>query len=90
MVGIVDHCENGVCYATQRNRFFAGDTVEILAPGKAPVSMTLPEICNGEGERIETVNHAMMDFSFPCAEDFPKNSIIRKPVAEDTEDKNII
>ena len=90
VVGIVDHCENGVCYATQRNRFFAGDTVEILAPGKAPVSMTLPEICNGEGERIETVNHAMMEFSFPCAEDFPKNSIIRKPVAEDTEDKNII
>ena len=90
VVGIVDHCENGVCYATQRNRFFAGDTVEILAPGKAPVSMTLPEICNGEGERIETVNHAMMEFSFPCTEDFPKNSIIRKPVAEDTEDKNII
>ena len=90
VVGIVDHCENGVCYATQRNRFFAGDTVEILAPGKAPVSMTLPEICNGDGERIETVNHAMMAFSFPCAEDFPKNSIIRKPVAEDTEDKNII
>ena len=90
VVGIVDHCENGVCYATQRNRFFAGDTVEILAPGKAPVSMTLPEIYNGEGERIETVNHAMMVFSFPCAEDFPKNSIIRKPVAEDTEDKNII
>jgi putative protease len=89
VVGIVDHCENGICYATQRNRFFAGDTVEILAPGKAPVSLTLPEIYNGEGERIETVNHAMMDFSFPCEQDFPRNSIIRKPVAEDTEDKTI-
>ena len=90
VVGIVDHCENGTCYATQRNRFFAGDTIEILAPGKAPVSMTLPEIYNGEGERIETVNHAMMAFSFPCAYDFPPNSILRKPVAEDTEDKTII
>jgi putative protease len=90
VVGIVDHCENGICYATQRNRFFAGDTVEILAPGREPVSMTLPEIFNGDGERIETVNHAMMDFSFPCTFDFPKNSIIRKPVAEDTEDKHII
>ena len=90
VVGIVDHCESGVCYATQRNRFFAGDTVEILAPGREPVTMTLPEIRNGEGERIETVNHAMMDFSFPCAQDFPQNSIIRKPVSEDTEDKTII
>ncbi len=79
VVGIVDHCEGGVCYATQRNRFFAGDTVEILAPGKPPVSMTLGEIYNGENERIETVNHAMMDFHFPCEYDFPRNSIIRKP-----------
>lgn len=79
VVGIVDRCENGVCYATQRNRFFAGDTVEILAPGKPPVSMTLGEIYNGENECIETVNHAMMDFHFPCEYDFPRNSIIRKP-----------
>ncbi len=90
VVGIVDHCENGICYATQRNRFFAGDTVEILAPGKSPVSMQLDEIYNADNERIETVNHAMMAFHFPCAYDFPRNSIIRKPVAEDTESKEII
>jgi len=90
VVGIVDHCENGICYATQRNRFFSGDTVEILAPQKPPVSLKLDEIYNGENERIEAVNHAMMDFHFPCEYDFPRNSIIRKPVAEDTEDKTII
>lgn len=89
VVGIVDRCENGVCFATQRNRFFAGDTIEVLAPGKPPVSLTLTEIFDAQGERIETVNHAMMDFAFPCEYDFPKNAIIRKPVAEDTEDKTI-
>lgn len=89
VVGIVDHCENGVCYATQRNRFFAGDTIEILAPGKAPVRLTLTDIRNADGERIETVNHAMMAFSFPCEQDFPQNAIIRKPAAQEAEEKSI-
>jgi len=50
--------------------------------------LKLDEIYNGEGERITTVNHAMMDFSFPCALTFPENSIIRLPM-EDTADKMI-
>ncbi len=85
VVGIVDHCENGRVYATQRNRFFAGDTVEILAPNCLPVTMQLDEICNGDGERITTVNHAMMDFSFPCTQEFPKNSIIRMMTDEEAD-----
>ncbi len=89
VVGIVDHCENGVCHATQRNRFFSGDTIEILAPGKAPVRLTLTDIRNADGERIETVNHAMMAFSFSCEQDFPQNAIIRKPAAQETEEKHI-
>ena len=90
VVGIVDRCENGCVYATQRNRFFAGDTVEILAPGRKPVTVQLNELYNGDGERIETANHAMMAFSFPCETAFPAHSIIRKPNAEDTEEKTII
>ncbi len=82
VVGIVSHCENGIVYATQRNRFFAGDMVEILSPGRKPVVLKMDEIYNGDGERIETVNHAMMAFSFPCAEEFPENSIIRMETDE--------
>lgn len=89
VVGIVDKCENGIVYATQRNRFFAGDTVEILSPGKKPAVLKLDEIYNSDKERIETVNHAMMAFSFPCEMEFPPNSIIRLPM-EDTADKNIL
>lgn len=89
VVGIVEHCENGRVYATQRNRFFRGDTVEIVAPGKQPVTVQLDELYNGDGEAIETANHAMMAFSFPCGTEFPPHSILRKPIAEDTEDKKI-
>ena len=91
VVGIVDRCEDGTVYATQRNRFFAGDTVEILAPGQKPVSLKLDTVCNADGEKIETVNHAMMEFHFPCDLTFPANSLIRLPVKNPvSEDKNII
>lgn len=89
VVGIVEKCENGRLYATQRGRFFAGDTIEILAPGRPPVTVTPQDIRNAEGEQVETVNHAMMPFSFPCDEVFPPNSILRMPEGEDTEDKTI-
>lgn len=89
VVGIISHCENGIVHATQRNRFFAGDTVEILAPQCAPVTMKLDEIYNSDGEKITTVNHAMMDFTFPCELVFPENTIIRLPTDE-AADKVII
>ena len=37
VVAVVESCENGTVYCTQRNRFFAGDTVELLAPSQKPV-----------------------------------------------------
>ena len=49
----------------------------------------MDEIYNADGERITTVNHAMMDFTFPCELEFPENTIIRLPTDE-AADKVII
>ncbi len=79
VVGVVDECKDGVIYATQRNRFFAQDTIEILAPGREPYEISLGGVLyNGEGEAIETANHAMMKLRIPCSEVFPEGSVIRK------------
>lgn len=80
VVGIVEKSENGRVYATQRNRFFAGDVLEILSPGCQPVTIQPEKIYDAENQEIQTVNHAMMPFSFACEMEFPKNSIIRMPV----------
>ncbi|MGN1481611.1 peptidase U32 family protein [Porcipelethomonas sp.] len=80
VVAVVDKCENGMLYATQRNRFFTGDTLEIMAPGCKPVTFTPDVIYNGDDEKINTVNHAMMKFRFKCDHIFPPRSIIRKQV----------
>ena len=78
VVAVIDKCKNGVVYATQRNRFFAGDELEIFSPGSKPVIVKPEKIYNDNGEEIVSVNHAMMKFSFECNTEFPANSIIRK------------
>jgi len=83
VVAVVDRCENGRVYCTQRNRFFAGDTVELLAPMMKPVTMKLDTLFDENGEQIETANHAMMNFSFPCDMTFPSGTYIRKAATEE-------
>ena len=78
VVAVIDKCENGIVYATQRNRFFLGDTLEILVPGKKPFVFKPELIWNENNEEIDTVNHAMMKFRFKCEMEFPPRSIIRK------------
>lgn len=78
VVAVVESCENGIVYCTQRNKFFAGDTVELLAPSKKPVELTLEKLYDEENNEIETANHAMMKFSFRSELTFPKGTVIRK------------
>ena len=78
VVAVVEKCENGKVYCTQRNRFFAGDTVELLAPSTKPVVLTLDTLYDETGEEIQTANHAMMKFSFKSDMVFPSGTVIRK------------
>lgn len=78
VVAIVKECRSGRIFLTQRNRFFAGDTLEVLSPGKPPVSITAQDLQNEAGESIETANHAMMDCSIGCDVVFPPKSVVRK------------
>ncbi|MBQ8921202.1 MAG: U32 family peptidase [Oscillospiraceae bacterium] len=82
VVGIVQRSENGRLYVSQRNRFFAGDTVEILMPGVQPPALTVTDLRNGEGEPIEAANHAVMDCSFLCGFDVPEGAFVRKRTTE--------
>lgn len=78
VVAIVDKCENGRLYATQRNKFNKGDELEVLPPYSKPVTINADELFDEYDNEIDTANHAMMKLSIVCDKDFPKNSIIRK------------
>ncbi len=77
VVAIVDECKDGKIYATQRNRFCKGDTVEIISPGEKFDTMVIDELYNEDGELIENANHAMMKLVIPCEKSYPTNAIIR-------------
>ena len=77
VAAIVEECKDGTLYATQRNKFNKGDTVEILAPGEHFDIVTINQLYNENNEEIESANHSMMKLSFPCEKTYPKNSIIR-------------
>ncbi len=83
VVGIVQKWANGRLFVSQRNRFFAGDTVEILMPGVKPPVLTVTNLQNGEGEPIEAANHAVMDCSFACdLTEIPAGAFVRKQIEE--------
>lgn len=77
VVAVVEKCENGTVYCTQRNRFFLGDELEILAPSMKPVTLTPDKLYDENEMELETVNHAMMKFSFKSDLVFPSGSVIR-------------
>ena len=79
VVGIVQKCENGRLFVSQRNRFFSGDSVEILMPGTKPPVLTVTDLQNADGEPIESANHAVMECSFACSlTGIPSGSFVRK------------
>lgn len=78
VVAIVDAWKDGMVYATQRNRFFAEDTLELLAPSQKPVTVELAgRLYDGSGDPIATANHAMMQCAFPCPVEVPKGTLVR-------------
>ncbi len=83
IVALVDRVENGRVYCTQKNKFLDGDTLELLAPGKKPVTFTICGMQNADGEPITDTRHPAMPFSFPAellaTQPLP-GSIIRKNV----------
>ena len=70
--------EEGNALLTQRNKFFRGDELELLLPGRAPVSFRAGQIFGPEGEKIEDTRRAMMEFHLKLPACAPKGAIVRK------------
>ncbi|MCL2508662.1 MAG: U32 family peptidase [Oscillospiraceae bacterium] len=83
MATVVD-CDGGTLYCEQRNKFFAGDELEALEPGKPPRKFVAANLCAEDGEPIESTPHPKMRFTMnaPIAFDAPfdmsEGTILRK------------
>lgn len=76
----VDGWENGELLCTERNRFFPGDTLELVAPGVQPVAFAVPAICDEEGTALAGANHPMMRLRIPYPQPVPEGAMLRRQV----------
>ena len=79
IVAVVESCdEDGNAVLTQRNKLFTGDELELLTPTDEPISFTVSEIKDAEGESIPDARHPMMEVHLRLPKAAPKLSILRK------------
>lgn len=78
VAAICEKWENNTIYASQRNRFFEGDELEVMIKGKKPFTVKVENLKNGDGERVENAPHPMMNLSFDCPVEIPAGAYLRK------------
>ena len=80
LVGIVTGYDKEAKQLTisQRNRFFAGDELEIIQPNKPYVTITAENMANHKGETIDVAPHAEEIITMDCTEEIPVGAMVRK------------
>lgn len=84
IVAVVEECDaDGNAVLTQRNRFFAGDQLELMNPETAPVPFRAEHIFDADWNEISDTHRAMMRFRMKLPSQVPQYTIIRKNRLED-------
>lgn len=78
IVGIVDKCQDGYLYITQRNKFSVGDEIELLESGKKPIQFIVDNMFNENGQSISDAAHALMKLKIKSDICVEPMSILRK------------
>lgn len=70
--------ENGRLTVRQRNRFYQGDTLEVVEPGKKPYQIKVEELFNvKDNEYTNVANKATDLYSFRCSQPVSSDAIFR-------------
>ena len=75
---LFEKLENGRLTVRQRNRFYQGDVLEVVEPGKKPYTIVVEELFNeNDGEFSDVANKATDIYSFKCDTDISPDAIFR-------------
>ena len=78
---IVTDCDkNGLATLSLRNKFAAGDTVELVGPDLRPFSMTVPVMRGADGMILNEPRTPQMTFTMQLPRPVPPLSIVRRAV----------
>ncbi len=77
VAGVVEGYQNGRLLVEQRNRFFVGDTLDVLVPGQKPFYLPVEHLYDGEGREVSSAPHAAMKLQIPFSHPLPPGSFLR-------------
>ncbi len=83
VAAVVTGYENGRLLLRQRNRFFAGDTLDALVPNEPPALLTATDLRDGEGNVVDATPHPDMELSIAFDRPLPVGSLLRKERTDD-------
>lgn len=76
---IVTHCdETGLATLSLRNKFAAGDAIEVVGPDTKPFAMTAPTMRDGDGNEISEPKTPKMEFQMQLPQPVPAFSVVRR------------
>ena len=76
---IVESCdENGLAVCSLRNKFAAGDTLEVVGPDTKPFSLVVPQMADMDGNALDEPRTPQMLFRLPLPCQVPPLTILRK------------
>ncbi len=77
IAAVVEDWQNGWLQLSQRNRFFVGDTLDVLEPGGKPFNFTVEYMENEERLPISSAPHPTMTVWVPYAKPLKKGTLFR-------------
>lgn len=80
---VVESCSpDGKALCSLRNKFRAGDTLELIGPGLEPFSFQVPPMTDADGFPLEEPRTPQMKFTLPLPKAVPPLSLLRKQVTQ--------
>ena len=78
ILAVIESCdETGLAWASLRNKFCAGDAVELVGPGVRPVAFDAPVMADEAGDPLHEPRHPQMRFRIRLPQPVPPHSILR-------------
>lgn len=73
-----EEIDDTTCVITQRNKFFTGDTLDVLPPSGIPFNIKCISLENQFGQLVDSAPHPVERLTMKCDAFVPKGSVIRK------------
>ena len=82
VAAIVAGYHAGQIQLRQRNRFYNGESLEVLEPGRPPFTIVCDGLSNEDGEPVAAASHADMELRLPYPRPLTTGAYLRKRVEE--------